>query len=312
MTVSPLAGVDSTFANGDWKIYSLRVDGNGDAVEDITYNVRASKPVEGRQRVCIFRATGSEARSRAPHGDELGCGWSNRSFSLDNGGKAFAGLRSDPFFFDLSGFLGAVEGRGEDGLGENPSDFFAELNTLAFVIEVPDARINRGRPFSVWATTSHRVGGRWMQVDRIGRPAINAVVNSAGPIVGASPDAKNLYNAGRPSTDVANFRGAAIHSLLAFSSLDTEGAYSDVEAGALADVLLPDVLPFDKAGTLPAPLNGRALTDDVIDTELRVVTGGDPLGLFAGRDADGAVNGDGVGPHSDYLDMFPYLGTPHV
>ncbi|CAN5503372.1 hypothetical protein BH24ACT7_BH24ACT7_11860 [soil metagenome] len=72
------------------------------------------------------------------------------------------------------------------------------------------------------------------------------------------------------------------------------------------------MLPFDKASTLPAPLEGRALADDVIDVELRVVTGGDhPQDLFADRDADGAINSDGVGPHDDYLSVFPYLGVPH-
>lgn len=77
-------------------------------------------------------------------------------------------------------------------------------------------------------------------------------------------------------------------------------------------MLLPDVLPFDRASTLPAPLEGRALADDVIDVELRVVTGGDPLDLFPDRDADGAINSDGVGPHTDYLSVFPYLGVPHT
>jgi len=150
-----------------------------------------------------------------------------------------------------------------------------------------------------------------MQVDRMGRPAINTVVNSSGPIVGAPSEAKNVYNRSKPKNDSA-FRGGVISALQAYSSLDSEGSYSDTQAGALADVLLPDVLTFDKSSTLPAPLNGRALADDVIDVELRIVTGGDPLGLFADRDADGGVNSDGVGPHDDYLAVFPYLGAPNT
>ena len=42
-----------------------------------------------------------------------------------------------------------------------------------------------------------------------------------------------------------------------------------------------------------------------------MTTGGDPLGLFSDRDANGAVPSDGVGPHTDYLSSFPYLGKPH-
>jgi hypothetical protein len=56
------------------------------------------------------------------------------------------------------------------------------------------------------------------------------------------------------------------------------------------------------------PLNGRGLADDVIDAELNIVTGGF---AFAGRDANGAIPTDGVGPHGDYMATFPYLGVPH-
>lgn len=310
LTVSPLASADSDFAGGLSNAYSFRIDTNGDAVEDLTYHVQAPFRAFGKQKMTVQRSTGRSATSLVPNGSLRGFGVSDRSFGLREGGRAFAGLRSDPFFFDLSGFLGTVEGRGEDALGQDPTDFFDGLNTLAIVLDVPDSELNDGGPIGVWATTSRRDERTWKQVDRMGRPAINTVVNSSGPIVGAPSDAKNVYNAGRPVDDVANFRGAVVDALQVFSSLDAEGAYSDAEAGALADVLLPDVLTFDKASTLPAPLNGRALADDVIDTELRIVTGGDPLGLFPGRDADGAINTDGVGPHDDYRATFPYLGRP--
>ena len=45
-------------------------------------------------------------------------------------------------------------------------------------------------------------------------------------------------------------------------------------------------------------LNGRRLQDDVIDISLGLITGG-------------GLKTDNVGPHSDYLPEFPYLGTPH-
>jgi hypothetical protein len=46
------------------------------------------------------------------------------------------------------------------------------------------------------------------------------------------------------------------------------------------------------------PLNGRALADDVINTELGLTT-------------NSCVTDDGVGAHADYLSSFPYLGQPH-
>ena len=57
-------------------------------------------------------------------------------------------------------------------------------------------------------------------------------------------------------------------------------------------------LIFDNFDYPAGPLNGRGLADDVIDVELNLVT-------------QGAIPGDGVGPHGDYLSSFPYLGLPH-
>src|SRR5437016_126788 len=72
-------------------------------------------------------------------------------------------------------------------------------------------------------------------------------------------------------------------TLLALSALDSEGAYSDGQAAALAGVLIPDVITYDTATHAVGPLNGRRLADDVIDVELNITTGGDPLGPFADR-----------------------------
>jgi hypothetical protein len=52
--------------------------------------------------------------------------------------------------------------------------------------------------------------------------------------------------------------------------------------------------------TLPAsfPSNGRTLTDDAGDIFVAVLT-------------NGKVTEDKVGPHSDLLAEFPYVGPPH-
>jgi Domain of unknown function (DUF4331) len=311
-TVNPAATGDTMFANRQEGAYHLRIDKNGDAVEDLTYSLTfRDRRFSDGQSVTVRRATGSEARDVTPDGKVVGFGSTEDAIRLWSGnGKAFTGLRSDPFFFDLGGFRGTVEGVGPRMLNDGmQSDFFEELNTLAIVLEVPDAKL--GKQIGVWATTSSENGRHDRQVDRMGRPAINTVVNSSGPIVGADPNAKNVFNAGKPKRDVANFTAGTIAALQAFSSLDTEGAYSDAAADALAGVLLPDVITYDTATAAAGPLNGRALVDDVIDIELRIVTGGDPLGLFDDRDADGAINTDGIGPHDDYMARFPYLGVPH-
>ena len=309
LTVNPAAAGDADFATKKEGSYHIRIDTNGDGVEDVTYSVEF-KDKDGGQTVKVRRATGKSARSKKPKGKVIGRGWTETTIDLKGAGTAFAGLRSDPFFFDLGGFLGTVEGMGgrmfNDG---SETDFFESLNSLAIVIEVPDAWV--GGNVGVWATTTGRSPGARWQVDRIRRPAINTVVNSSGPLVGADPEAKNVYNSGKPKNDVADFTAAVVAALQAYSSLDTEGAYTAGDAGAVAGLLLPDVLTYDTSTSAVGPLNGRQLADDVIDIELRIVTGGDPLGFFPARDADGAINMDGVGPHTDYLSVFPYLGVPH-
>ena len=68
-------------------------------------------------------------------------------------------------------------------------------------------------------------------------------------------------------------------------------------ADALADVLLPDLLTFDTSSSAGF-LNGRRLSDDVIDAELNLIT-------------NGAVTGDCVANDNTFLTGFPYLGRPN-
>ena len=297
--------------------YIFNIDKNGDEKADLAYVARFGRVDRDdddkypEQDYRITRYTGKNARS-LDDGRTVAWGESNEGsaktrYSL----KAWAGVRSDPFFFDLTGFIGTTTklttgtAVGGDALGSNPTDFFANLNTNAIVLSIPNSQLPD--TIGVWATTQYRSDGRWKAADQMGRPAINTVFNPTAD--------KNLFNRTPPSRQATaydgKFRKNVINGLKFFSSLDREGAYSDAQAAALASVLIPDVLVYSRSSSLPAPLNGRALADDVIDVELNVTTGGDPLGLFADRDATGAVPGDGVGPHTDYLSRFPYLGKPH-
>jgi hypothetical protein len=66
----------------------------------------------------------------------------------------------------------------------------------------------------------------------------------------------------------------------------------------VAATLLPDVLHYDASRPPSYPDNGRALTDDVVDFFLRLLT-------------NGKVTKDSVGPHTDLLTGLPYVGPPH-
>jgi hypothetical protein len=297
MTVNPAVNLGigpSTFRAG--AEYAFNIDTNGNSRADRQYEITfGGVNSKGQQSYRVVYEKDDHTRTlvRGMTGTST---WSN-----DTG--AFAGVRSDPFFFDLLGFLGSVKGEGTRRLDDGKqSDFFVGLNTLAIVIEVPNTQIGgTGRNIGVWGTTRDPSGRR---IDQMGRPAINTVFNPAADKVAFNKTAPYL----QPTANGGTFRTNVVSTLAAFSSLDSEGAYSSAQTGALADILLPDELRYDVGSVAAGPLNGRGLADDVIDAELNIVTGGFP---FAGRDGTGAIPTDGVGPHGDYHASFPYLGNPH-
>lgn len=297
MTVSPLASANTDFGDKKTVGYQFRIDTNGDAVEDIIYQVDFINRGNGDQKTQIRRVEGRKATDLEPKGRVVASGPVGEALSVKGGGQAFTGHRSDPFFFDFLGFLQTVEGQ-ETGfeLGTGP-DIFADLNTLSIVIEVPDSQL--GDNIGVWGTTTApNADGVWQQVDRMGRPAINTVVNSRFVLGDATTDIKKLYNSFQPKDDKA-LVPLAVDALKKFSALGgNDNIYSDETATAIANLLLPDVVTYDTSTQAVGPLNGRALADDVIDIELGLVT-------------NGAVTTDNIGPHDDYLTTFPYLGIPN-
>jgi uncharacterized protein DUF4331 len=297
MTVNPAVNLGigpSTFAAG--AEYAFNVDTNGNSRMDRQYVIKFGTP--NSHGVQSYRVT----FVKGDHRTTIARGWTGKS-TWKHGVGSFAGVRSDPFFFDLLGFLGSVKGEGTRRLDDGKqTDFFVGLNTLAIVIEVPNAPLGgNGRNIGVWGTTrdSHH-----HRLDQMGRPAINTVFNPAADKVAFNKTAPYL----QPTALGGTFHSNVVNTLEAFSALDSEGAYSAADAGTLAGILLPDELRYTVGSAAAGPLNGRALSDDVIDVELNITTGGFP---FAGRDSTGGIPTDGIGPHADYLASFPYLGLPH-
>ena len=79
-------------------------------------------------------------------------------------------------------------------------------------------------------------------------------------------DKSSLATAYMP--DDARFIAAFAHSL------EHTGGYSSDEARRVAGTLLPDIVRFDLARAKSYPSNGRALTDDVLDGFISILTNG--------------------------------------
>ena len=275
--------------------YWFRVDNDGDATADVNLGISFSKANrQGVQTMTVRRNGRVVASGRTSPGKAVKV---NRAGAV----RAYAGLRDDPFFFDLDGFINILStesGKSFLGCTNARTDFFAGKNVSAIVLEMPSAML-RGDSSNIGVWSATTVGRK--QIDRMGRPAVNTVFVPQNPFEKSEPSAKNKFNAGQPKNDAANFRAEVVDTLqVLFSLNDSAGDNKGDDAmkiNGLADVLLPDILTFDTSKS-DGFLNGRRLADDVIDAELNLVT-------------EGAVKTDCVSRNDRaFRASFPYLGSP--
>jgi len=262
-------------------LYELKIDTNGDAVADITYQVRFSSSKDGTQTATLRRVDGANTTATENDGQIILEGVpvsTGRDARVTQAGdyRFFAGWRSDPFFFDVAGALNNLQFTGDD--------FFADKNICSIVIEVPNSILG-SKEVALWARTlipATGAGGDWVQADRGARP-------SQTPFLAGDQNA--AYLAGEPVHD-AQFVPLFAHAL------EHAGGYTPEDANRVAKTLLPDVLRYDPTRPASFPKNGRILTDDVSDYFLAILT-------------NGKVTEDKVGPHGDLLSEFPDLGPTH-
>lgn len=310
-------------------LYQFKIDVNGDAVPDIAYrvkfrNTRFASDGSVVQDLVVRRASGAAARTDTWTGVSYGTAGttaykrSPRVTTIANSVRAFAGVRDDPFFFDLAGFVQfkgellkgnttlGTPGSGAGTLlgGFTGTDTFAGTNVSSIALWIPDRLLGgAGRNIGIWATTSLSTSTGYVQVDRMGRPAINTVFNGlAVPTSSTLNNAeKEAFNRLTPRADRAVARDNVLAVLGAIDNvLVTNGAahYTPAQMSGIANVLLPDVLTF-QVGNSAGFLNGRKPANDVINAEFSLLT-------------DGAVTSDGVNANDKaFPTSFPYLAGPH-
>lgn len=142
--------------------------------------------------------------------------------------------------------------------------------------------------------------GTYTQNDQMARPAINTV------FVGSAR--KNEFNTTVPSAMNAAFNAQ-------FQSVLTTFGYTSnalgMDKATFAGTLVTDVLNVKTSGTTTFfdgtnVLTGRALADDVIDTELLLIFGG-PMGT-----ANPTLTKDNVNSNDKaFATTFPFLASPH-
>jgi hypothetical protein len=282
MNVHPSVGVnpqgpttDEPFATE--AVYELRIDTNGDNVADIAYRVRFTSDKDGAQSATVRRVEGAQAAGIGDGGQVIveaapvSTGLDTRVTEAGDY-RFFAGWRSDPFFFDVAGALNNLQFTGDD--------YFADKDVCSIVLEVPNSAL--GGKMALWVRTLDGANGKLVQADRGAR-------SNQTPFLAGEQNA--AYLSAEPADD-ARFVPVFAHAL------EHTGGYTPAEATRVAGTMLPDVLPYDSSKPASYPGNGRALTDDVVDFFLPLLT-------------NGKVTQDKVGPHKDLLASFPYVGPPH-
>jgi hypothetical protein len=128
-------------------VYSLHIDNSGDSMPEFNIDARFGTDDVGN---CFMRVSGVPG-SPGPIAVTTELSVTRGDVQLS------AGLRSDPFFFDLVGFRPTLT-TGDLSL-VNDRGFFANKNSSAIVLEFPlPVTLGAGNSLQVWATTA-RVGG---------------------------------------------------------------------------------------------------------------------------------------------------------
>jgi hypothetical protein len=231
--------------------------------------------------------------------------------TLGDGTKIFIGPRDDPFFVDLGSLFDLLTIRKLPGNRKGGIDGVGGYNVMAIVIQVPMTSLTRdgqapsegNSVIGIWddaerlqnrtlnADGTVSVSGPEMQVSRLGMPLVNEVVIPLKD--------KDKFNASRPSGDgqflsyVTNPELPVLLNALYGISVpptprnDLVAAFLtgvpglNVNGGtcemlrlnmAIPPAIKPNRLAVLKGDIAGFP-NGRRLTDDVVDIELRVAAG---------------------------------------
>src|SRR5262249_32706069 len=144
--------------------YEFLVDTDSDAVADIAFRVTFSPLTNGQQMATVRRAIGADAATKGDGGDII---IRNALVSFDSQAQIttagycvfFAGLRGDPFFFDLMGFCNNLKFTG--------IDYFSDKDVFSIVLEVPNIALGDQSRVGVWCRAVFPHDGELLQIARL-------------------------------------------------------------------------------------------------------------------------------------------------
>src|SRR5260221_12608778 len=179
-------------------LYEIKIDTDGDAIADITYQVRFASRGGGAQTATLRRLEGAQAAGTGEGGEVILQGTPvsmGQEAQVTQAGdyRFFAGWRSDPFFFDAGAF---------NNFQFVGADFFADKDICSIALEVPNAVLGL-KLLGLWARTLIQVDGRWLRAERGARASQTPFLTG---------EQNEAYRPAEP-TDDARFVGAFAHAL---------------------------------------------------------------------------------------------------
>jgi hypothetical protein len=292
-------------------LYQFKIDNTGDNFEDLVIQVKFGNP--GPQQPVYVAGpykpftTGTKALFARRHPV---VGAINESFQPVAGMQVFAGLRADPFFFDVGQFNRIFPDRKTPLTGKQvdfasikaadtpqqpgflpagqASDFLEGLNCLSIVVELPRASLappgKAAGVIRLWETTSVFSGAPdfvYNQLDRLARPAVNEVLATVTLRRHEHNDKDNPTDDSNPNAGLIT----DIDSFLKFPAGRSQAIRNVIESILVPDVMIADLSQADHAsylgyevtqalsGGTKSSFGGRALTDDVVDVSLGIIFG---------------------------------------
>lgn len=180
---------------------------------------------------------------------------------------------------------------------------FTSFKSAIFALSMIVLFMSACKKDTATATTSASLfaGITYQTEDQMARPAINTVFNGAAD--------KDAFNTTIPSAMGAAFQAKFQAKLLGLNSAYTTNALG-LSANAFTSLLATDVINVSTTGTTTFfdgtnVLTGRALGDDVIDTELLLIFGNSTGASNPGLTSDKVSAND-----KTFLTVFPYLAAP--
>jgi hypothetical protein len=240
--------------------------------------------------------------------------------------RVFAGLRSDPFFLDLPGFMRSVK-TGRLAFAEVGQNSLAGFNVLGVVVELDAAPLLATGPLVAVVGETVVAGALPVRLERVGRPEIKNAVLSWKEFDRTNRDleVRDLYNLEDPFHMSGDYRGvyrARFDANLAMlDRLDGRVDWPTTPEGThpLTELLLADHLVLD-LGKPFSPDGFLEIERSVLDGRPHQTCGGrwldenamDALYTWLVNAGRGPRISDGVpGPTRPAVHTFPYLADPN-